>query len=404
MFSGSELGAIMLETMRILSEREPDEWAQRSAYWLERSEAAQPKRKRREKATAPLIFTGLNISMRVEKQTLIIRDGTTHYPQAVREYQFFKGSMDLPPRIVLIDGSGSITLDAIDWLTEHKVALIRIKFDGYNTVVMSPAGYAADPKKVAWQYATRSDAKAKLKFATDLTVRKLAASVETLEGFVPRSKYRDSALRATFEALKFIKAGNATTPSILLGQEGKAAAAYWRAWTALEMKWRTSKRYPIPDAWREYRSRSSVNSGNKMLNRNADHPINAMLNYGYAALATKMKIQAIADGFDPMVGVFHDQRHDKKDNTASFALDLMEPHRPVVDRAILKLIGEETFSGADFDLQSNGIVRLNLRLARFLVTQIDALKAMQISSKAALAGHVLHPRLAKLRYSSVANE
>lgn len=226
--------------------------------------------------------------------------------------------------------------------------------------------YAADPKKVAWQYATRSDAKAKLKFATDLTVRKLQASVETLEGFVPRSKYRDSAHKAASEVLKFIKAGNATSPSILLGQEGKAAAAYWRAWTAIKMNWRTSKRNPIPDAWREYRSRSSVNTGNKMQNRNADHPINAMLNYGYAALATKMKIQAIADGFDPMVGVFHDQRHDKKDNTASFALDLMEPHRPVVDRGILKLIREETFSGADFDLQSNWMFRVNPKLMKIL--------------------------------------
>jgi CRISPR-associated protein Cas1 len=33
----------------------------------------------------------------------------------------------------------------------------------------------------------------------------------------------------------------------------------------------------------------------------------------------------------------------------------MEPLRPVVDRAPLKLIAEETFSGADFQLQSDGV-------------------------------------------------
>lgn len=356
----------MFESTRILEDNEHNEWAHRSAYWLGRSEADKPKRKRREKASAPLIFTGLNISMRVEKRMLIIRDGTTHFPQAIREYQFFKGSMDLPPRIVLIDGSGSITLDAIDWLTEQNVALIRIKFDGSNAVVMSPTGYAADPDKVAWQYATRSDAKAKLEYATGLTAQKLAATIETLEGFVPQSKLRDMALETAAQALEFIKAGNATTSSILLGQEGKAAAAYWRAWTAIEMKWRVSKRYPIPEAWRVYRSRSSVNTGNKMLNRNADHPINAMLNYAYAALLTNMKIQAIADGYDPMIGVLHDQRRREKEITPSFALDLMEPHRPVVDRSILKLIREETFSGADFDLQSDGVVRVNPELVRRL--------------------------------------
>lgn len=356
----------MLETMRILDEREPDEWAQRSAYWLGRSEAARPKRKRRDKATAPLIFTGLNISMRVEKRTLIIRDGTTHYPQAVREYQFFKGSMDLPPRIVLIDGSGSITLDAIDWLTDQNVALIRIKFDGSNTIVISPTGYAADPKKVAWQTATRSDANAKLKFATDLTVRKLAASLETLEEFVPPSKLRDRAYATTSQALEFIKAGNATSSLQLLGQEGKAAAAYWGAWTKIDMKWRTSKRYPIPDTWRTFVSRSAAQSFSKARNRNADHPINAMLNYAYAVLMGQMKIRAIAEGYDPLIGVLHDQRERNKELTPSLALDLMEPHRPIVDRAILKLIREETFSGGDFDLQSDGVVRVGPDLVRYL--------------------------------------
>ena len=359
----------MFENTRILEDHEHNEWAYRSAYWLGRSEAAQPKSKRREKASAPLIFTGLNISMRVEKHTLIIRDGTTHYPQAIREFQFFKGSMDLPSRIILIDGFGSITLDAIDWLTEQDVTLIRIKFDGSNAVIMSPTGYAADPKKVAWQYATRSDLKAKLKFATDLTVRKLEASLATLEGFVPPSKLRNSARTTTSKVLQFIKSGNAATPSILLGQEGKAAAAYWRAWTAINMRWRTSKRYPIPNTWRAYLSRSSVNTGSKMLNRNADHPINAMLNYGYAILMAKMRIQAIAEGYDPLIGILHDQRESRKEQTPSFALDLMEPHRPVVDRVVLKLLASETFSGADFDLQSDGVVRVNSELARKIASE-----------------------------------
>jgi CRISP-associated protein Cas1 len=54
----------------------------------------------------------------------------------------------------------------------------------------------------------------------------------------------------------------------------------------------------------------------------------------------------------------------KKRQAPSFALDLMEPLRPVVDRAVLKLIFEETFSGAHFQLQSDGVCRLNPELAR----------------------------------------
>lgn len=362
----------MLEHARTEAEKVPDEWVERSRFWLEKVEGNRSKRKRREKATAPLIFIGLNISIRVEKRTLIIREGTTHHPQAVREHQFFKGSMDLPLRIVLIDGSGSITLDAIDWLTDQNVALIRIKFDGSNTIVMSPTGYAADPKKVAWQNATRSDAKAKLKFATDLTVRKLVASLETLQEFVPPSNLRDRAYETTSQALEFIKAGNATSSLHLLGQEGKAAAAYWGAWTKIDMKWRTSKRYPIPDSWRTFVSRSAAQSFAKARNRNADHPINAMLNYAYTVLMGQMKIRAIAEGYDPFIGVLHDQRERNKELTPSFALDLMEPHRPIVDRVVLKLIREETFSGADFDLQSDGVVRVSPQLVRRLAGEVDS--------------------------------
>ena len=48
----------------------------------------------------------------------------------------------------------------------------------------------------------------------------------------------------------------------------------------------------------------------------------------------------------------------------AFALDHMEPMRPVVDRAVLQLIQENTFAGADFSIQHDGVCRLNPELAR----------------------------------------
>lgn len=50
----------------------------------------------------------------------------------------------------------------------------------------------------------------------------------------------------------------------------------------------------------------------------------------------------------------------------AFALDHMEPMRPVVDRAILRLINNETFTGAVFSIQYDGVCRLNPELARRL--------------------------------------
>jgi|TARA_B110000438_G_scaffold80663_1_gene80620 CRISPR-associated protein Cas1 len=42
----------------------------------------------------------------------------------------------------------------------------------------------------------------------------------------------------------------------------------------------------------------------------------------------------------------------------------MEPQRPVVDRSILKLVQEHSFSGADFMLQQDGVVRVNPELVK----------------------------------------
>jgi len=347
-----------------------DDWPERCVYWQSLEKKQKTKRKRRERETSALIITGQGLSISVDKKRLVIRDGNTHYPSNPNIWEFFKGDLELPPRIVIIDGSGNMTLDALDWLADQGVPLIRIKFDGTGTTAMSPSGFAADRKKVAWQYETRNDPDKKLAFAIKITRQKLEASIETLEKFVPSSKYLDRSIEAIRNDLAFIERGDADTPSKLLGQEGKAASSYWRAWQGVEMKWRATTRHPIPDDWQTYLSRSSILTGVNPKNKNASHPINAMLNYAYAALLTRTKIQVICDGYDPMIGILHDQRHKEKDLTPSFALDLMEPKRPVVDRVILKLIADETFCGADFDIQSNGVCRLNPELARTLIEKV----------------------------------
>jgi CRISPR/Cas system-associated endonuclease Cas1 len=42
----------------------------------------------------------------------------------------------------------------------------------------------------------------------------------------------------------------------------------------------------------------------------------------------------------------------------------MEPMRPVVDRAVLEIVTNETLSGSDFSSQHDGACRLNPELAR----------------------------------------
>ena len=100
------------------------EWADRSRHWSNSGKASKDKRRRRQPSRHPLVLAGHGVSLRIEAGTLLVRNGFTHYPQKQQAYRFFKGDADLPPRIIMLDGSGSITFDVLTWLNEQKVSLV----------------------------------------------------------------------------------------------------------------------------------------------------------------------------------------------------------------------------------------------------------------------------------------
>jgi hypothetical protein len=51
----------------------------------------------------------------------------------------------IPPRIIMLDGSGSISFDVLAWLCEQKVSLIRVDWQGNAQSVLANDGYAANP-------------------------------------------------------------------------------------------------------------------------------------------------------------------------------------------------------------------------------------------------------------------
>jgi CRISP-associated protein Cas1 len=86
---------------------------------------------------------------------------------------------------------------------------------------------------------------------------------------------------------------------------------------------------PVPTPLKWKNSSRLVADGN----RNASHPINATLNYAYGVLQSQLQIQAIAEGYNPNLGVTHVDR----EYGPAFVFDLMEPERPRVDRAIIEI-------------------------------------------------------------------
>jgi CRISPR-associated protein Cas1 len=212
----------------------------------------------------------------------------------------------------------------------------------------------------AWLVLQQRQVMERVAFACDLIARKLENSIGTLESQFPDSSIRERAIAKARTAVARLKAGGFTDMNQIRSLEGEAAGAYWATWVGIEMQWTAQTRYPVPDDWHVYRSRSSVLTGHKKKNRKASHPINAMLNYAYAVRAAQLQIQAVADGFDPNAGIMHHYR----DDFPAYVYDLIEPERPTVDAAILSFARSRTFSGADFILRKDGACRLSPQLAR----------------------------------------
>ena len=143
--------------------------------------------------------------------------------------------------------------------------------------------------------------------------------------------------------------------------EANAAAAYFRAWKDMPIKWRGTSKRPIPDSWKEIGQRTSL--FHRAGNRNASHPVNAILNYAYTVLQSEIQINAIAEGYDPTIGIMHEAR----DGSSAFIFDLMEPERPITDRKVLEFIKGHVFDPADFVIRTDGVCRLNPGMARCVV-------------------------------------
>jgi CRISP-associated protein Cas1 len=334
------------------------EWADRSRFWGDRGGGSKDKRIRRRPSRDPLILAGHGLSLRIEAGTLAVRNGFTHYPQKQETYRFFKGDVDLPPRIIVLDGSGSITFDVLTWLNEQKVPLVKIDWTGDVVTVVSGDSFAANRHRVAWQAETLSDRRKRMKFCNALIGKKIEGCIETLETSLRRSYAWDRAMKRARDDIVRLANDPPRTVDELRLLEARSAVAYFRAWYATSLLWRASARRPIPEEWRTVGPRFTrvYATGS----RNASHPVNALLIYAYAVLQSRVQIRLVTEGYDPMLGIMHYDR----DGAPAFVFDLMEPERPKVDRAVLAFLKSEALHPADFTIREDGVVRLNPELAK----------------------------------------
>ncbi len=76
---------------------------------------------------------------------------------------------------------------------------------------------------------------------------------------------------------------------------------------------------------------------------------NILLNYGYSLLRAAMARALVGAGLMLNPGVFHKNQY----NPFPLADDMMEPYRPLIDRIVLEIIDSETMVSEPFELTTN---------------------------------------------------
>jgi CRISPR-associated endonuclease Cas1 len=254
-------------------------------------------------------------------------------------------------RVIVVGSEGFVTLEAIRWLAGISASFVHLGRDG--RLFASSADYGLDDSRLRRAQALARENGIGVRLAQAILAHKLRGQASVLSSF--RATTGKARITAELERLL---APRATLESIRLA-ESKAAAAYWKAWEKLPVRFAKAEAGKVPMHWLSFGLRHSPLTASPRL---AANPANAILNYLYAIAEVECRIACFAVGLDPSLGIVHaDQR--ARD---SMALDLIEAVRPSVDALALELFRSRTFARRDFFELPSGSVRIKVSLARAL--------------------------------------
>jgi len=229
---------------------------------------------------------------------------------------------------VLLFGDIALAPGAISLLLQHAVMVSFLDGRGRFRGRLLPPEPPTPSLREA-QYRCAADREYALSFAKAIIKGKLTAAIQ----FVRRygRNHDDKDFGDTIDELRKRKRKAAAAKSVesLRGVEGRAAAAYFDAFSAMLRREATFT---------------------KRTRRPATDPVNALLSFGYTMLSAEVVGQVFAVGLDPQVGFIHVGRAGRP----SLALDLVEEFRiPVVDRVVLRCWNDAIITPADFDLSDD---------------------------------------------------
>ncbi len=258
-------------------------------------------------------------------------------------------------RLVIGAQSGMVTLDAIAWCQTLGVAIVVVDQEG--EVVLSPGSYGNDDARLRRVQGTASE-ELVTSIANGLIGSKILGQASVATKQLDRPDIADTL------ALIAAALDDAVTIDEVRQLEATAAAAYFGAWVdhpSVVPRFTVADAKRVPSHWCRYDGRRSLlTKGNS--NRKAERPTNAVLNYLYRIAAIEAHLACVAVGLDPGLGVLHLDAAGRD----SLVLDVLEPVRPQVERFVIDVMAEATFTRKDFIERTDGSVRVGPALAQRL--------------------------------------
>lgn len=243
--------------------------------------------------------------------------------------------LDLSPmkvESIVISNKAMISTQAISLALENNIDLIFLDRYGFpmGRVWFSKMGSTAMIRRKQIDAATSESG---LKLVLGLIRQKMKNQIE----FLKKLKYARpdkkelfqaplNTIQGSFEALDHDFRYLDDSRSIIMGLEGTAGRAYFSCISKI-----------LPEKYR-FKGRSR---------RPAQDPFNAVLNYCYGVLYSRVEKACIIAGLDPFVGFMHTDNYNKK----SLVFDLIEPFRIFSEQTAVYLFTGKRAKDDYFDIK-----------------------------------------------------
>ena len=309
----------------------------------------------------PLLLSGFGITIEVNKARLTVKQ-----KDEIVEFEPHR----MPYDSIVIDGHyGSVSFEAMRWLSKHDVSVILLNWNGNLLSSTFPKEGNNGQLRIK-QYEKYLNAEERTFIAEKIINEKIEKSLvflENLSNFYKKINFEKikNIFSKEFEDFNLkkekIKKNKINTEKSdlkkkitdLMMYEGRVASAYWSELSIIFNK-------IAPEF--NFQSRKNLSYS---WNMNASDPINALLNYGYAILEGMIRKCINSVGLDLSIGFLHEIAPSKY----PLVYDFQELFRHVVDYSVIQIL-ESGLKKSDFITTENYHIRLKPNTAKLLIEKI----------------------------------